>query len=135
MNLGDVMDEVAARLSTIDGLRVFAYPMRDPKPPAAIVAYPEDYTFDATYARGMDRLTLPVVVVVGAPEERSSRDRLSRYCDGSGPASVKAALQASGAGASFDEVTPTGVEFDIYTYPGGDYLTAIFSLDIAGQGS
>src|SRR5687768_1669543 len=106
MNLSDVMDEVAARLGAIKGLRVFAYPADSLSPPAAAVLYPDGITFDETYGRGMDRLTLPVLVVVGKPTDRSTRDRIAAYCDGSGPASVKAAVEA-GDGAAFDTVRVT----------------------------
>lgn len=134
MKLDDVMDEVAARLSAIEGLRVFAYPADDVKPPAAVVLYPEAITFDETYGRGMDRMTLPVLVVVGRPTDRSARDRLAQYCHGSGPASVKAALEA-GDGAAFDSIRVTGIEFPTATIGGTEYMAAMFDLDIAGQGA
>lgn len=134
MKLDDVMDEVAARLGTIAGLRVFPYPADSVSPPAAIVSYPEKYTFDETYGRGMDRMTLPVVVVVGKPTDRASRDRIAQYCDGAGPASVKAAVEA-GKYVACDTVRVTGIEFDVVTVAGTDYLAALFDLDIAGAGS
>lgn len=134
MNLADVMDEIAARLSTIDGLRVFPYPADSPTPPAAVVSYPEAYNFDETYGRGSDRMTLPVVVVVGKPYDRSTRSSLSKYCNGFGPASVKAAVE-TGPAASFDVARVTGIEFDVVSIRGEDMMAALFDLDIAGQGS
>jgi hypothetical protein len=134
MNLSDVMDEVAARLSTIEGLRVFAYPADSLSPPAAAVLYPDGITYDETYGRGMDRMTLPVLVVVGKPYDRPTRDLIAAYCDGSGPRSVKAAVEA-GDGASFDTVRVTGVEFPTATIAGTEYMAAMFDLDIAGAGS
>lgn len=134
MNLADVMEEVAGRLGTINGLRVFAYPPDDVHPPAAIVSYPDTYTFDETYQRGMDRMAVPVVLVVGKPTDRSSRDRLAQYCDGSGPASVKAALEAADYVACHS-VRVTGIEFDVVSIAGTDYMAARFDLDVAGQGS
>jgi hypothetical protein len=134
MNLSDVMDEIAARLGAIKGLRVFAYPADSLSPPAAAVLYPDGITFDETYGRGMDRLTLPVLLVVGKPTDRSTRDRIAQYCDGSGPASVKAAVEA-GDGAAFDTVRVTGVEFPTATIGGTEYMAAMFDLDIAGQGA
>jgi hypothetical protein len=92
--LADVMDEVAARLDTIDGLRCHAYPADNVAPPAAVVTYPDSIDFDSTYARGMDRLTLPVVVLIGRVSDRASRDRISDYVDGTGAASLKAVLEA-----------------------------------------
>lgn len=134
MDLGDVMDQVATQLDTITGLRVFAHPPGTVVPPAAVVSYPETYTFDETYGRGMDRLTLPVVVVVGKPTERSTRDRLAAYCDGSGSSSVKAVLE-SGAYSAFHMLRVVDIEFDAVTIGGTDYMAALFTVDIAGQGS
>jgi hypothetical protein len=135
MNLGDVMDQVAARLDTIDGLRVFAYPPDNLTPPAAWIAYPAAYEFDATYGRGMDRITdLGVVVAVGKVSDRSTRDLISQYTDGSGSASVKAVLQ-TGTYNAFHTLRVTEVTFDVLTRGGTDYLAALFTLDIAGQGS
>jgi hypothetical protein len=134
VKLEDVMDEVAARLATIEGLRVFAYPTDSVAPPAAVVSFPENITFDETYGRGMDRMTLPVVVAVGKPYARSTRPLLAAYCNGSGPASVKAALEA-GDYASCDVVRVTGIDFDVVTIAGTDYMAALFDLDIAGAGA
>ena len=134
MDLADVMEEVAAKLGTIDGLRVFAYPPGDVPPPAAIVSYPETYDFDATYGRGMDRMSLPVVVVVGKPTDRSTRDRLAKYCNGSGPASVKAVVER-GTYSACDTVRVTSIEFDPVEIAATVYMAALFTLDIAGPGS
>lgn len=134
MNLADVMDEIATRLDTLAGLRVFAHPPGSVTPPAAIVAYPETYTFDATYGRGMDRLTLPVVLVVGKASDRAARDALAAYVDGSGASSIKALIEG-GTYTTFHTVRVNGVEFDPITIGGTEYIAALFDLDIAGQGS
>lgn len=134
MNLDDVMEEVAARLGTIKGLRVFSYPADSLSPPAAAVLYPDAITYDETYGRGMDRMTLPVLVVVGKVHDRSSRGQIAAYCNGSGPASVKAAVEA-GDYTSCDSVRVTGVEFPTATIGGTEYIAAMFDLDIAGQGA
>lgn len=133
MNLSTVMDQVATQLDTIAGLRVHAYPPSTLTPPAAVVAYPDDYTFDATYGRGMDRMTLPVVVMVGKVSDRSSRDRLTDYLDGAGAASVKAVVEA-GTYTAFDVVRVMDATFDVVSMGGVDYIAATFTLDIAGSG-
>ena len=134
MYLDAVMDEVAARLGEIAGLRVYSWPPGSVTPPAAVVGYPTTYRYDATYGRGQDTMSLPVVVVVGRPTDRPSRDQLAQYVAGSGPASVKTVLEG-GSWSACGEVTVTGAEFDVYTLGGTDYLAAIFDLDIAGPGS
>ena len=93
MDLAAVMDELGDRLATINGLRVHRWPPDNISPPAAIVSYPDSYEFDSTYSRGMDRVEVPVVVVVGKVSERAARARLSGYIAGSGPASVKHVLE------------------------------------------
>jgi len=134
MDLAAVMDAIGDRLDTIDGLRVHNYPVGSVTPPAAVVSYPEDYTYDGTYGRGMDRMTLPVVLVVGKASERTARDRLAIYVNGSGASSVKAVLE-SGAYTAFDEVRVMSADFDVVRIAATDYIAAVFDLDIAGQGS
>ena len=134
VNLADVMDEIATQLDTITGLRVFAYPPDALHPPAAVVSYPDAYTFDGTYVRGMDRMSLPVVVVVGKVSDRASRDELGAYADGSGSASVKAVVEA-GTYTAFGTVRVESVEFDVVTIAGIDYMAALFTLDIVGTGA
>lgn len=135
MNLLDVMEEIAARLDTITGLRVFGYPEKAFHPPAAVVSYPESYIFDATYGRGMDRIEdLPVVVVVGDVHARGTRAELAPYADGSGAQSVKAVLEAA-PHTAFDTLRVTEVIFDVYTIGDIDHMAAVFTCDIAGQGS
>lgn len=134
MNLADVMDQVATQLDTISGLRVYAYPADSVAPPAAIVSYPKEYEYDATYGRGSDRISLPVVVVAGKVSDRASRDALGAYVDGSGTSSVKAVLE-SASYTAFDELRVTGVEFDTVLIAGTNYIAALFTLDIAGEGA
>lgn len=133
MNLADVMDQVATQLDTISGLRVFAFPPDHLNPPAAVVSYPDSYNYDETYGRGMDRISLPVVVVVGKVSDRASRDNLATYADGSGSDSVKAVVEA-GTYTAFDTVRVESVDFDVVDIAGISYMAALFTLDIAGSG-
>lgn len=134
MRLADVMDEIAARLDTIEGLRVFAYPPGSlTGTPAAIVSYPGTYTYDATYGRGSDEMRLPVVVVVGKPDDLRTRDLLSVYVDGGGASSVKAKLDGDDY-ISCSAVRVASVDFDVTPIGGVDQLAAVFDLDIAGRG-
>lgn len=135
MNLANVMDQVAARLDTITGLRVYEFPPDNLAPPAAWIGYPEGYEFDTTYGRGTDRIAnLPVIVAVARVSDRAARDLVGAYVDGAGPASVKQVVE-SGTYTAFDTVRVTGVTFDILTRGGTDYLAALFMLDIIGPGS
>lgn len=133
LNLADVADAVSARLDTIAGLRCYAYPASSVAPPAAIVSYPDAQVYDATYGRGMDRMTLPVVVVVGKASDRSARDRISEYTAGAGAKSVKQVLE-SGQYSAFDMVRVVRADFDVVQIAGTDYVAALFELDVAGRG-
>lgn len=135
MDLNLVMDEIATRLDTIEGLRCTGYPPPTVTPPAGVVSYPDRVEYDATYGRGVDQIIdLPVVIVEGKPTDRSARDRIAAYAAGSGAKSVKAVLE-SGTYTAFDEVRVKSAEFDVVSIAGIDYISVLFRLDIAGQGS
>jgi hypothetical protein len=134
MDLASVMDQVGDALDTIDGLRVYRWPADNVQPPAAVVAYPTEYRYDETFGRGMDRLSLPVVVLVGRPSDRAARDRIVGYAAGAGTGSVKAALEAHTYTAC-DSVRVESVEFDVVSVAGVEYLAATFTNDIAGTGA
>lgn len=134
MNLANVMAELATRLQTISGLRVFAFPPDSISPPAAIVSYPDNITFDETYGRGMDRMKLPVVAVVGKVSDRATAPALAAYCDGSGVKSLKSVLE-SGTYSAFHTLRVESIDFDVVSIAATDYMAALFTIDIAGQGS
>jgi hypothetical protein len=134
MNLADVMDEIAAQLDTITGLRTYPYPPDSLAVPAAVVTYPSEYLFDETYGRGMDRLKVPVIVLVGKVSDRKSRDQLAAYCSGSGASSIKAVVEA-GTYTAFDEARVERIEFDVIKIAAVEYVAGTFTLDIAGTGA
>lgn len=134
MDIGAVMDEVALRLSGITGLRAFSYPPAALVPPAAVVSYPLNITFGV--AAGIDRISLPVVVVIGRPSDRSTRNRLVRYCNGSGRLSIRARLEEVSAVdrySSFDDLHVQTIDFGETTINDIDYVSALFTVDIAGR--
>lgn len=136
VNLADVMDEIGDRLATIEGLRVYRYPADTVQPPAAVVMFPDDYEYDSTYARGMDRImNLPVAVMVGKASDRASRDQIAKWADGSGVNSIKQVLEAEPTYSAFDTLRVTSVAFDIFLVASVEHLTATFTLDISGGGS
>lgn len=134
MNLNTVMDQIGTQLDTISGLNVYDFPSDHISPPAAVVAWPDEVTFDLAYARGMDRITLPVLILVGKANDRASRDTLGAYLASTGATSVKAVLEA-GTYTAFDTVRVTRAEFDVVRVAGVDYAAALFDLDITGEGA
>lgn len=133
MNVAALMDEIGTALSTVPGLRVHPFQAKRVTPPSALIGLPDSYTFDATYGRGSDRLSLPVLVVVGGVSDRASRDQLARYADGAGTHSVKSAIE-SGDYAEADTVVVSSVEFPGVRIADLDYLAASFTVDVLGPG-
>ena len=135
MNLEAVAAELTTALKTITGLRVTPWGIEKITPPAAVICLPERIDYDATYGRGSDQYPdLTVIVLVGKPAERSARKAIAAYADGSGPQSVKAAVEAH-TYTSCDSVRVAWAEFDTARYAAVDYLAAIFHLDITGKGA
>ncbi|MEV6348570.1 hypothetical protein [Actinoplanes sp. NPDC051851] len=136
MDLEAVSTEIGTALAGIIGLRIPAWGVESVEPPAAIVALPDRIDFDETYGRGKDHYPdLPVVILVGAPEDRASRKALAAYAAGSGSKSVKAVLEAY-AWTTCESVRVAWAEFDQGAeYAGTPLLAAIFHLDIIGKGA
>lgn len=131
MVLSDVMAALATQIDTIAGLRVYAWPADAVQPPAAVVGFPESYTYDSTMKRGADELTLPVWVVVSRVSDRTAATALGAYVDGAGAASVKAVVEA-GTYTAMDAVRVTGVEFVPLVIAGADYWSAMFNVFVIG---
>lgn len=134
MIVADVMQALADRLDTIAGLRVYAHPPEAINPPAAVVSYPDSIDYDQTYGRGMDRMQVPVVVLVKKLSARVARDDLTRFVDGTGPASVKAVLE-SGTYTAFHTIRVSTATVDVVEVAGIDYLAVTFMADITGSGA
>jgi hypothetical protein len=128
------MDEVAAALGQITGLNVFAYPPPRITPNAGYLDYPQSVDFDQEYQRGGDRITdLPIVLVTSRLTDLTARDTVAAWTSGSGPKSVKAALEKR-SWTSCDDLTVTSVEFDFAPIGDVPYLVAIFKATAVGPG-
>lgn len=133
MNLDAVMQEIADRLDTIDGLRVHGYPADSVTPPAAVLGYP-DVTYDETMRRGLDRYSLPLWILVGKVSDRAARVAIAPYLDGAGVRSVKSVLEAA-LFVSLDSLRVQSAEPDVIAIASVEYLAYQFTIDIAGTGA
>lgn len=135
MNLARVMQEVADAVDEIGGLRTFGYPVGTLVAPGAIVTYPESIDYDQTYGRGLDKITgLPLWVLVGQVKDKAARDRAGEYAAGTGARSIKQRLEGR-AWVSLDSLFVRQCRFDTVTEAGVDYLAALFTIDIVGDGT
>lgn len=125
-NLSQVMDQVGVALGTITGLRVFDFPPLSAQPPFAFVNMPETIDYDASMARGTDRFTIEVFVGVSNQVDRSARDVIAAYAAGSGPTSLKAAIESS-IGAS---IRVTRATFSTIQLSAGAYAGLVLTLDV-----
>lgn len=134
MKLSLVMDEIAAKVDTIAGVRVTAFPPPSVQPPSGFVSYPEKIEYHQTYRGGMTRVTnLPVCLVVGKATDRSARDAVTDYVAETGAKSIKYALENATYTRLYTLVVMSA-EFDVVTISGIDYLAAIFTLDVTAPG-
>lgn len=130
LSVGAVMDGLGVRLASISGLRTYDYPADAVAVPAAVVLFPE-LSYDDTMARGADRATFQVLVLVGKASDRSARDALALYLNGTGAKSIKTVIEADrtlGGSAQTTRVTEARVE--TFTVGGADYLGARFTVEV-----
>ena len=133
MNLSDVMDDLALALERVHGLRVSDHWPSAVAPPAVMVGWPDDIVYDATMGRGGDRCEFPVTLVVGKADARSARAELARYLNGSGPWSVKQAVDTYAARA-YASARVIRAQVEIVPIAAVDFLGATFRVDIIGTG-
>lgn len=133
VNVAAVMDDLATALDTIPDLRVMAFPADNAQPPVALVGYPEAITYDVTMGRGVDQLDFPVFVLVGRLTDRTVRDRLGAYLDGSGAESVKQALK-DGTYTAMSSVRVASAVVDVVALAAVEYLAAVFTVNVYGAG-
>jgi hypothetical protein len=132
LDLGAVMDAIGVRLVGVTGLRVYDYPADAASPPAAIVSLPEIVEYDVVAARGADRVVVPVTVLVGKVSDRAARDKLAGYLSGTGPSSVKEAIEGAGSdlGGAAQTVRVQTATVNVVTVGDVDYLGASFQVEV-----
>lgn len=135
MNLANVMDELGSALTDIEGLRVYPYWNAGTiSPPCAVVGWPDPITFDMTMARGADRQTMPIHILVGKVDARTARDLLAQYIDGSGTTSLKEAIESYEA-TSYDSARVMQGTVGVIQVGAVDYLSVTFDVDVVGRGA
>jgi hypothetical protein len=134
MIIANVMDEFGTRLEGIEGLVVAPFAATEIGiVPAALISLPPNGTYDLTYGRGLDTVTLEVFVLVSKNVDLAARNAMSPFISGSGPKSIRARLSSKGW-MSCDAVRVTGFTSARIKMATNTYLAAIFSAEVSGKG-
>lgn len=127
IDLDTVMTEIGAAINGLGGLRIFDFPPLSAQPPFAFVDFPDELDYDTTMGRGFDRMTIRLFVAVSAQVDRAARNALIAYGAGSGPNSIKAAIENAQVGSS---VRVTKVTFGPLLLSSGNFAGAMFTIDV-----
>lgn len=132
IDLPATLEALGDRLRLIIGLRVWDYPPDKIAPPAAIVGFPSEISYDATVMRGLDRVVIPVSVLVGKVSDRASRTVLAAYLSGTGASSVKTIIEGDGGtlGGVADTVRVSSARVEFVTVNSIDYLAGEFDVEV-----
>lgn len=132
MDVTAVFQGLADAADTIDGLRCHAF-MPDSISPPTFYVVELEIAFDATFQRGMDDFN-PITcrLLTSRATDRTGQKQLEQFMKGTGPLSVKAAIEADRTlGGACDSLQVTGVrgmgqyEHGTETYYGADFLVRV----------
>lgn len=132
LNIGPVRDALKTNLQTIINLRAYDQIPDVVVPPCAVVGQ-LDFTFDVDNARGLDQASVDIFVIVQRFSERTAQDKLDTLLAGTGPKSIKTALESDRTlGGLVD--TLRVISADSGTYSSGDqtFLSYRYNLTIWG---
>lgn len=129
LNLASVMTDLAAAVQTVlaSGRTAFAHVPEAVQSGDAVVGFPQDpIAIAGTFRRGLDRLTVPVFVLCGQPQDTATRDAISSWL---GSGSVVAAIE--GYSGTWGSVSVTTAQLEEFAPIGGPSQVAIrFNVDV-----
>jgi hypothetical protein len=137
MDITAVRQALAANLSTMLGTQVSPRMLVNPTPPAAHV-FPAETDFDQTFGRGQDFQVLTVQVLVGTVSSEAAQDQLDAYLSGSGPQSVKHAVESDRTlgGACSDLVVASATGYRSVVQEGqAPVLVCEWRVEVRGSGT
>ena len=92
-SISDLRQGLADALRTIPSLRVYELLPDNPAPPGVAIAL-ERVLYDSVFARGADEFQFSLQLFVARADDRTAQVRLEEYLAGSGPYSIKTAVEA-----------------------------------------
>jgi hypothetical protein len=90
--MSDLRQGLAEALRTIPSLRVYELLPDNPNPPGVAISL-DRVVYDSVFARGCDEYEFTVHLFVARGDDRSAQVRIEDYVAGSGPSSIKAAIE------------------------------------------
>lgn len=135
MDIALVRQGLADNANAIEDLRCFGYIPDSVAPPAFFVGEVE-ITFDRTFGRGLDELSIRCRLLVSAADDRAGQKALDRYLAGSGDWSVKEALESERTldGQCDDLHVMRVIGYGKYDLNDVPYLGAEFLVRVIGEG-
>ena len=135
MDIGEVMRGLATAAATLTGVTTYDFFPFSITEPAFVITNVER-PFDESYNRGLDRLQVTCGLLVSKTNDAESARSLYAYLAGSGPRSVKEALEADPTldGACNDLNVTVGRVPRIIPIGTTEYFGAEFTIDIDGDG-
>jgi len=137
LNIGPIRDALKQNLLTVvsptgTNLRVYDTIPDVIVPPCAIVGQ-LDFTFDVDNARGLDQANVDIFVIVQRFSERAGQDKLDTLLAGTGPKSIKTALESDRTlGGLVNTLRVTSADSGTYTSGDQTYLSYRYNLIIWG---
>jgi hypothetical protein len=137
LNIGPIRDALKQNLLTVvsptgTNLRVYDTIPDVIVPPCAIVGQ-LDFTFDIDNARGLDQANVDIFVIVQRFSERAGQDKLDTLLAGTGPKSIKTALESDRTlGGLVNTLRVTSADSGTYTSGDQTYLSYRYNLIIWG---
>lgn len=134
MILNDVRTALTDAVKGVGDIHAYDFWPERISTPAVFLGWPAVGTYDSTYSRGMDEMTVPLLIVIGKVEARNAARQLSEYVDGGGPRSVKAAVE-SAPKTAWDVARVASWTSDVASVAGVRYLAVEFMINIYGKGA
>lgn len=132
IKISKVRDALGKNIETISGIRIYDTIPDVVVPPCAVVGQ-LDFTFDVNNARGLDSASVDVYVIVQRISERAGQDKLDELLAGSGPKSIKTALESDRTlGGLVDTLRVISAESGTYTTGDQSFLSYRYNLTVWG---
>lgn len=132
IKISKVRDAIGKNIESISGIRIYDTIPDVVVPPCAVVGQ-LDFTFDVNNARGLDSASVDVYVIVQRISERAGQDKLDELLAGSGPKSIKTAIESDRTlGGLVDTLRVISAESGTYQTGDQTFLSYRYNLTVWG---